>query len=445
MARRPPAPLIPQRDAGSADSPEADALAQWIMECMSKGRLTALGLGSRSAVDASLSPIASWDQEDFEKHNSPDDLAAVIMAAAFRDAGTQRGTTRYVVNAYRDDQRTHFQKYSFRLDGGLEYTDKDEQNYPPTEAGVLAMTMKHAEFAIRTYSAGQAESMRLLSQQVQELHRQNNKLAAQQYKVLDLQQAMLDRQAERDLAVRESDAKEKRKQMMFEKFLVLLPILAKKFFGGKDKGTDAILAEEQLGALLESFDEEQMRQLIPMFSDEQRVAFFTIYQEYKTRKKRLSEPGHEKGEEDAAAKGGDGPQPEPEAQAEAQPEPQPESPAEPEAQAEPQPEAAAAEGVAATAEGEAVPAAPEPAPVEVQAEAVGASPAEAVPTDAAPPEPVDRTFELMVDVLGDDLNDEKVGRIAEGLDAARRKAFLAAVEAKRARLPSSEVPDAPTT
>ena len=44
---------------------------------------------------------------------------------------------------------------------------------------------------------------------------------------------------------------------------------------------------------------------------------------------------------------------------------------------------------------------------------------------------IDRTFEMMVEVLGDDLNDEKIGRLAEKLDSSKRTAFLAAVQAKR--------------
>ena len=411
MARRPPAPMIPQRIGGAPhDDPEVEQLASWLTAVMTKGRLTALGLGSRSAVDASLSPISSWDQEDFDKHNTPDDLAAVIMAAAYRDAASQRGTTRYVVNAYRDEERTHFQKYSFRLDGGMEFTDKDEVNYPANESGVLAMTMKHLEFFTRMFSQGQAETNRILNQQVVELHRQNNKLAAQQYKVLDLQQQMYDRGAERALAVSEQEAKEKRKQMVFEKFLVLWPILAKRFFGGKDKGTDAILAEEQLGTLLESFDEDQIRQLVPMFSDEQRIAFFTVYQEYKMRKKRLSDP-----EEEAQA-----PAPEPAPQAYAEPPPEPF----PEPQAGPSPEPAPVE------------AAPEPQAQPQPDGAAVATPEGAIAEVApSPPAAVPTSAEVLVLALGEEfLNDEKVGRLAEIIDSAVRPAFLAAVQAKRDRL-----------
>ena len=182
-----------------------------------------------------------------------------------------------------------------------------------------------------------------------------------------------------------------------------------------------------------------MRQLVPILSEEQKIGFFTVYQEYKNRKKKFAEPGHE-GASSAA------PEPEPEPQPEPEPEPQAE------------PEAPPAEDVAASAQdmayeaAAAEPAAAE-APVEAEA-AVEVAPAEGVVSATIPaptgdvvqevalaPEP-DRTFELMVEVLGDDLNDEKIGRLAEKLDAGKRRLFLAAVEAKRATIESMAVGEA---
>src|SRR5208283_3921059 len=78
----PPSPMVRGSDSGVTQ--EEKELAEWIKEVMGKGRLTALGLASRSATDASLSPIRSWDQEDFDKHD-PDDLAAHVMVEAYRD------------------------------------------------------------------------------------------------------------------------------------------------------------------------------------------------------------------------------------------------------------------------------------------------------------------------------------------------------------------------
>jgi len=393
LARRSPSPMVPQRgrDAGHSLNAEEELLAKWIMDLMGKGRLTALGLTAFSEIDSTQSPMGSWDQEEFDR-NSPDDLAVLIMGRAYHDASSRRGTIRYGVNAYRNNEKVHFDRFSFRLEGGLTYSDKEDPAYQATEGGVLAMTLRHLEFTMKLFMQGQAENDRVKSQQLAEANRQLMRYSAQHYRIMELSEAMLDRRAERDLAVREQDQKEKRKQMMFEKFLVLLPIVARKFLGGgPDKGPDKVLAEEQLNSLLESITEEQLRDLVPLFTDEQRVSFFTMYTEYQARKKKMSEP------ETPTVQIPEQPTAEPEPQVDGEPEAP--SSLEPDFAQDPPPPPETTPDVSATQE--------------------------------APPAEPDRTFECMIDVLGDDLSDEKIGRLAEKLPAPKRAAFLAAVKAKR--------------
>ena len=422
MVRRAPSPIV---QTEGIDDPLVLKISEWLMTVMSgKERLWSLGLCNSSPANGAFNAIQAYAQDEFDQYPSPQDLAQALIDRANDDAKSQRGTIRYVVNAYHEGAKTHFSRYAFRIDGGLSYTDGDTDPIEATNAGALALMMKHAEFAIKAMAAGQIEHNRLLAAEVQDLRRHSNKLAQQQYKVLELQQAMMDRQAERDLAVREQDAKEKRKQLMFEKFLVLLPIIAKKFLGGK--GTDKMLGEAQLDTLLESFTEEQVRDLIPLFSDEQRVAFFEIYKDYQQRKKETMKTDADRQKAAAAEEEATAEEAAAEAQAEAaqsEPEPEPEP--------EPQPETVEASPEAAA----------EAPPAEAAAETVAA--VEEPPTGAPPPAPEpDRTFELMVEVLGDDLNDEKIGRLAEKLDPQKRAAFLAAVEAKRTSA-AAPVADAP--
>jgi hypothetical protein len=73
---------------------------------------------------------------------------------------------------------------------------------PEQDLGALAtMQLRHIEQMQETVRATQAEHVRLLEEQLALATKQNSELAAQQYRVLDLQQQMLDRQAERDLAL----------------------------------------------------------------------------------------------------------------------------------------------------------------------------------------------------------------------------------------------------
>jgi len=140
---------------------------------------------------------------------------------------------------------------------------------------IISLALKHAEFAIRSMQQGCEGMMRQMGSQIVELYRQNNKMAAEQYKVLDLQQELMDRQAERELAVREQEAKEKRKKDIFEKARVLLPILIEKMMG--KSGESGPLYDEILRGFVESLRQEQIKAILGHLDDAQRAAFFRIY------------------------------------------------------------------------------------------------------------------------------------------------------------------------
>jgi hypothetical protein len=86
------------------------------------------------------------------------------------------------------------------------------------------------------------------------------------------------------LAMEEHDARQARRTRLFEKLLVLLPVLLRRFLGG-GASQDKLLGEEQLGELLESFTEEQVKALVGLLTDVQRVSFISVYQMYRDRKR----------------------------------------------------------------------------------------------------------------------------------------------------------------
>ena len=122
---------------------------------------------------------------------------------------------------------------------------------------------------------GYEHLLRSMANQLSELGRQNNKLAREQFEVLDLQQAMMDRQTERELAVREQAAKETRKRELFEKLSVLFPILLQKVMGTSDRS--GALFDEMLCGLVESLQQEQIEAIASHLDDAQKVAFMRLY------------------------------------------------------------------------------------------------------------------------------------------------------------------------
>ncbi len=281
LARRASSYMSPP---SSASSQEVDNVAEWIKGCMDRGTVSCIELMQRAAEGTSQT-ISSYYNEDFTAKD-PQALAEAIMGEAYKDADSQRGTTRYVLQAFKEGEKTHFARHSFRLPGGLERTDDDTESELPNEKGLVAQMMRHTEAYARMMISGFGETVRGLSAQLQESNRQLNKLAQQQYTFLDMQQQLLDRQADRDLAIRQADGEDKRKAQVFEKLSMLFPILLKKMTG-EGKSIEALLGEEQIGSVLEGLSGEQITQILQTLEPVQQGAFMSLYDMYRKRKKKL--------------------------------------------------------------------------------------------------------------------------------------------------------------
>ena len=444
IMRRPPMGMMGPSGPPGAGDYEIEKLTDWIKSCMGRTRVCALVLSTRSAIDAKDSDIDNWDGEDFDRYEGPEGLAGAIMEKSYKDSSSQRGSTRYIVKAYREGEEVHFAKHAFKLEGGQDRTDGDHADIPLNEQGFTALLIQHTQFATRMALSATNDTMRELGKQNAELTRQLNRMAGMQYSILEMQQDMMDRTAERKLAVTEQESKEKRKDQLFKELLMLAPFFMRKFMGGKDQGADTMLAEEQIDRLLESITPEQFPDLLGVFSDDQRMAFMAFYSEYGNRKKKKNEQ--------AAAKenGGDVA-----------------------AATEQTPTAEEAQQGTVTMEPEAIVTPPpaEPPPTDPLIEKLMAvlgndmtdervgrlaerldetrraaflAAVEAYRVNHPPPPPVDPIIEMMVDVLGDDLTDEKVSQLAETLDDVQRPAFLAVVETQRAaRRAAAQPPPAP--
>ena len=300
LVRKPSSFIAPPPTQPS--SQEVDNAAVWIKGCFDRCKVASIELMQR-ANEGTSSAITSWYAEDFDG-SDPQAIAELVLADAYKDADSQRGTTRYVLQAYKEGEKIHFGRHSFRLSGGLERSDEDRETELPDEKGLLGQMMRHTEAYARMMISGFGETVRGLNTQLQESNRQLNKLAQQQYTFLDMQQQLLDRQADRDLAIRHADSEDKRKAQVFEKLSMLFPILLRKMTG-EGKSIETLLGEDQIGSMLEGMTQEQVTQMLALFDPAQQAAFLSLYDMYRKRRKKLvdGDKGDKCDEDDKRAKG----------------------------------------------------------------------------------------------------------------------------------------------
>ncbi len=163
------------------------------------------------------------------------------------------------------------------------------------------MLMRHTDSAVRMSLSAANDIIRTLERQLREHSIQMQRMGQVHFQVLELQQKMMDRQAQRDLEIRKQDASEKRKAQMFEKLSVLWPIAAKKIFGAEGKDVGQILGEEQLGGILEGLTTEQLTAIAGSLNSEQQASFFELYKAYKARKAHHNGDGPDPSEKKANA------------------------------------------------------------------------------------------------------------------------------------------------
>jgi len=286
VMRSPRGFMSPPGGGGSDVSPqEVENLATWIKGCFERAAVTHFELKQRSGNEMAAGKIAEWFREDFE-NKDPAQLSEVVMNEAHKDAESQRGTTRYVVFAFKEGDANNFARTSFRLPGGMSHTNDDMESELPDEKGLLSQMMRHTEASFRMALSGMSEIVRGLSQQLADSNRQNNKLAQMHFQVLELGQSMLDRQAERDLSIQTQKASDDRKKQVFESLKMLFPILLKKMTG-EGKSIEALLGEEQIDAMLAGLSQEQITSMITLFEPAQQAAFLSLYSMYSKRKAKL--------------------------------------------------------------------------------------------------------------------------------------------------------------
>ncbi len=139
---------------------EVAELAAWITSGFERAKIECLQLGQRSATGETR-PISVWMAYDFEGKD-PEHLAYAIVSEASKDAATQRGTTRYVVQSFKKSERIHFARHSFRLPGGRDVE---------AEPGIGVRMMRHvvgifgcAAEAVERASSWVASSARTFSE-----------------------------------------------------------------------------------------------------------------------------------------------------------------------------------------------------------------------------------------------------------------------------------------
>jgi len=225
--------------------------------------------------------IRTWhraeDAEVFSGLGNIEQLATTVLRESENTAESYGG------GGHRFELRTeqhlgNRQKISFRIeiDGGGD-ADGDSSTEAPNATGLVGQLMRHLEVTARTQAMMFQTSLGTMSRTVAELSDENRKLRQDRSDRLDELEESRSRQADRDLAGIRQIEEDKRKQILIDKVVQLLPAVAGRIIGGDAPGAPSavsVLTNE----LADSLTAEQLAHIGSKLSAGQQVLLLELIQ-----------------------------------------------------------------------------------------------------------------------------------------------------------------------
>lgn len=265
-------------------------LAQWISQ-MVYGSTASDGLQCRmikvkhlsEATDSKVAGVADFfvDVANF----SAELVTEQILEAMQDDANACGGVQRYSVRAYygatTDKVEPRGGRFTCRVRGEKEDMDDDAFDSESKDMkGHVAQMMRHNEAMVRAMLAGSAEASRTMVSIVGHMSRM---METQQTTVMNLTEQLqqsLDRKAEREVASFKAHAIERRKDAVFGKLALLMPLAINRLAG------KTVVQEEQapelhlLKGFINSLTKTQLEALSGVLGPEQQMLVLELCSKY---------------------------------------------------------------------------------------------------------------------------------------------------------------------
>lgn len=226
------------------------------------------------------------DVENFEIPSVVDDCESIVnevLARAQEDADGMGGLQRYVLHIYEKGTNKAAARFLFRLRGAEDEYDESGGEESPTMKGLLAQLMRHNEAQMRTTTIGINGVMGHLVRRLESSDLMVEKLMRQRQEMFIAHESAMSTQHDRDTQLLMLEGSEKRKDEMFAKISLLMPVLVNKLAGKKvfDADDPAVMA---LKGFVSSLTKEQFQGILQNLKPEQQVALMAMMESMKPKK-----------------------------------------------------------------------------------------------------------------------------------------------------------------
>ena len=207
-------------------------------------------------------------------------LAEEIVSRAQGDADGIGGVQRYIVALYADKDPRAILRWPFRLRAnGDEFEEAGEE--PASNKGLLMQLMRHNEAMAKTMVHAVAGLTTVMARRLESSDATITRLTDQHYHHMELLEEAKSDQHSRDMELMTTNASEERKNQMFEKFSMLVPVLINKLAGQKvfDAADPTAM---MLKTFVDSVTQEQFAKLSSGLKPEQMIILAQLWQNTKS-------------------------------------------------------------------------------------------------------------------------------------------------------------------
>jgi len=222
------------------------------------------------------------------EETDPDALAEDAWSQADDDAATRPNNSqqRYGLFGFRADLSEHDCMYSWlvrgRGPGAVGGPFGGDTMDPPNERGLVGAALRAMNEAVRQMaqmSESQAGSLAAELERERQLRRAAESAQLEQ---MVIQQTLLDAAAERGLKLENEARRAARIDKIVEGLAPMVPVLAGELLAGRGlTGTGKTGRDSAVGLFLSSLDEEQLKGIVSVLSQEQALSVIEIYKNYR--------------------------------------------------------------------------------------------------------------------------------------------------------------------
>lgn len=233
--------------------------------------------------------INSWEtKEELNKPN--DEIAADIIIEAVDDAKNhpRGGTQTYAILIYRGTEDVYQARRQFYVKTkGNNYDTDDliQETEPANEKGLTALSMRHMDNAMNRLSQMSYQMSTFFDREAARKDKRIEELEKGRLSTIIVMEQMLDRQQERELALRRESRMENLKDKGVNKLEQFLPLVAGKIFPSllTANGSPELKALGQqvgvqttIGAFFESLDKTQIKKILSILNEDEAIAFIEL-------------------------------------------------------------------------------------------------------------------------------------------------------------------------